>query len=225
MAGNTKTQQAIVLLSIGLIAAGAWVAFREASPYLRGGIGDTERFAAIERAAPDPGPSIASQRLVLDNCVRTMTSLYARLQPSERRQVAIGNCLRTADGIATENPASSYAWYAGALASERLGDVSGMAARLVMSQKTGPTEQWIAELRVPLAEEHLATLGPQALANHERDLRMLVGSSRGINSIARRYVDVASFRERITAIVETMPETEQRRFVSRVETASQSDGT
>lgn len=193
---------------------------REASPYFSTGIEDAERFAALADKVPTPGLSIASERLVLDNCVRVISSLYGRLQPGGRKTEVSSNCLAAADASVRQNPSSSYAWYVGALTSGLAGDTAGMNERLLKSQQTGPTEQWIAELRVPLAEDHLADLAPDVRANHDRDLRMLVASLRGIASIAGRYVNQADFRERITSIVETMPEADQRRFVSQVGTAA-----
>ena len=222
MAGNSATRQAILLLSLALVAAGAWVGLREASPYFSVGIEDAERFAALADKVPSPGPSIASERLVLDNCVRTISSLSGRLQPGSRKAEVSNNCLRAADAIVRRNPSSSYAWYVGALTSERTSDTAGMNERLLRSQQTGPSEQWIAELRVPLGEEHLAELTPEVRANLDRDLKMLVASTRGISSMADRYVRQAEFRERITAIVETMPEEDQHRFVSRVESSARS---
>jgi hypothetical protein len=221
MAGSSATRKAILVLSLALLGAGAWVGVREASPYFNGGIEDAERFASLVAKVPAPGPSIASERLVLDNCVRTISSLYARLQPSARKAEVSTNCLKAADTIAKQNPSSSYAWYVGALTSALTHDTPGLNARLLQSQETGATEQWIAELRVPLAEDHLADLTPDVRANHDRDLRMLVATVRGIDSIAERYVGQTDFRERITAIVETMPEGDQRRFVSQVGAAAQ----
>lgn len=222
MADNAATRRAILFLSLALLGAGGWVGVREASPYFSSGIEDTERFSALAEAAPIPGPSIASERLILDNCVRTITSIYARLQPAARKAEVNGHCLEAADAAVQVNPSSSYAWYVGALTSALTGDIAGMNMRLLRSQQTGPSEQWIAELRVPLAEDHLGDLTPDVRANHDRDLGMLVASTRGISSIADRYVRQADFRERITAIVETMPEDDQRRFVSRVGSSARS---
>ena len=216
MTGSSATRKAIIVLSVGLLCAGAWVGWREALPYFTGGIEDAERFAALAEKVPLPGPSIASERLVLDNCVRTISSLYGRLQPSVRKAAVNSNCLKAADAIVKQSPSSSYAWYVGALTSQLTHDTAGMNARLLQSQQTGPTEQWIAELRVSLAEDHLADLTPEVRANHDRDLSMLVATVRGIASIAERYIGQADFRDRITAIVETMPEDDQRRFVSQV---------
>jgi hypothetical protein len=216
MADNTATRRAVLFLSLALLGGGAWVGYREASPYFKSGIEDTERIAALAEAVPTPGPSIASERLILDNCVRTIGSTYGRLQSATRKAAVNGNCLKAADAAVRQNPSSSYAWYVGALTSALTGDASGMNMRLLRSQQTGPSEQWIAELRVPLAEDHLADLSPEVRANHDRDLKMLVASTRGISSIANRYVTEAAFRERITAIVETMSEADQSRFVSQV---------
>lgn len=222
MADSTATRKAILVLSLALLGGGAWVGYREALPYFSSGIEDAERFSALAEGPPTPGPSIASERLVLDVCVRTIASIYGRLQSATRKATVNDNCRKAADAAVRVNPSSSYAWYVGALASGLTGDIAGMNMRLLRSQQTGPSEQWIAELRVPLAEDHLGQLAPEVRANHDRDLRMLVASSRGISSIAGRYVDEAGFRERITAIVEAMPEEDQRRFVSRVGSAARS---
>ena len=224
MAGSIATRQVVFVLATALLSAGAWTAVREAAPYFKAGIDDAERFASLARAEPAPGPSIASERLVLDNCVRTLSSLYGRLQPSDAKNQVGNHCLAAADAAATRNPSSSYAWYVGAMAAARSGDVAGMNDRLAMSQETGPYEQWIAELRVPLAEDHFDELTPDVRAHHDRDLEMMVASRRGIATIAGRYVSQPTFRERITAIVETMPEADQRRFVGRVTSAAGQGG-
>lgn len=224
MAGSSATIRAILVVSLALLGAGAWVGWREAAPYFNGGIEDTERFASLATRAPSPGLSIASERLVLDNCVRTIFSVYARLQPSGRKAEVNDNCLTAADAIAKRSPSFSYAWYVGALTSALNRDIAGMNARLLQSQVTAPTEQWIAELRVNLAEDHLVELTSAVRANHDRDLRMLVATVRGITSIADRYVGQADFRDRITAIVDTMPEDDQRRFVSVVGAAAERGG-
>lgn len=208
------------MLSIALVATGVWVGMREAAPYFNAGTNDPERYATLAERVPEAGLSVASERFVLNNCVRNISSLYGRLQPAATKAEVSANCRMAADAMVRRNPSSSYAWYVGALTSELAGDIEGMNERLLQSQQTGPEEQWIAELRVPLAEGRLAELTPEVRANHDRDLAMLVASARGIASIAARYVQQAEFRERITDIVETMPQDDQRRFVSKVGAAA-----
>ena len=88
-----------------------------------------------------------------------------------------------------------------------------MNEHLHTSQATGKASQWVAEQRVALAEYYREHLDERVLAGNDADLEMLVRSQRGIGSIATRYVNDPAFRERITAIVETMPEDIQRRFI------------
>ena len=61
-----------------------------------------------------------------------------------------------------------------------------------------------------------------ARATHQRDLALLVQSQRGIATIARRYVAQPDFRERITAIVEALPQADQVRFLANVKEATSS---
>jgi hypothetical protein len=62
-------------------------------------------------------------------------------------------------------------------------------------------------------------LNDLARSAHDDDLRMLVRSDRGIATIATRYVSDAAFRDRITAIVETMTPPDQQRFIGSVRNA------
>jgi hypothetical protein len=205
------------LLFVALATAGGLVAFAEARPYFSGGVLAFERFQAIAEGRLVPGPSIASQRLVLDSCAHAMTSVYGRMQPSDRRTAVYAGCSRLADEVTMASPTFSYAWFVGALAAERLGDHEAMNSKLISSQVTGPTEQWIAELRADLAERHLSDLTPEARRGHDRDLMMLVSSDRGVRSMARRYTRDPEFRARIVPLVEAMPMEQQHRFLRSIE--------
>src|SRR5690606_28801996 len=89
----------------------------------------------------------------------------------------------------------------------------GMNARLWRSRITGPNELWIVMERVALSERHVGRLDDQGLAAEDADLRLMVVSSKGIRALARFYVSMAGFRERVTGIVETMPDRDQNRFL------------
>lgn len=217
--GRQPFRLAMVALSCGLVVAGSWVAYREAAPYFAGGILPQERFTALVEDSLRPGPSIASQRLVLTSCVDAITSVYGRIQPTERRGIVQERCLEIAEQIGATDRTDSLAWYVAALTASRLGRPPLMNGYIRSSQQTGPNEQWLAELRVALAEDNFANLEPDTLRGHEADLRLLAVSPAGVRSIARRYVDDAGFRERITAVVETMDPSVQRRFVDQVQAA------
>ncbi|CAN7442054.1 hypothetical protein LJR016_002843 [Devosia sp. LjRoot16] len=213
-------QGAMLFVTLALATSGAAVAYIEAKAYLSAGIVPRERFDALVADDIDIGLSSASHTLILRNCYEAMTSVSSRLQPTVRRSAVAANCVATADRISAEEPANSFAWYIAALAAAETGDIPGMTQRLRMSQLAGPSEQWIVELRVNLAEDHLAALSPDALAGHDGDLTLLAQSQRGVSSIAQRYVRQAGFRERITALVEKLPAEDQQRFLDYVRGAA-----
>src|SRR5690606_23161383 len=126
------------------------------------------------------------------------------------------SCLSKANAIARESVSNGYAWFVGALMASRLGQDGAMQARLIRSYKAMPNDQWLAALRVNLVEDRLDEVGASLLAEHERALKLLVRSQRGIDSSARRWIGDEDFRERILALVETLPERDQERFVGRV---------
>lgn len=220
MKGSPRVAQgAMLVVTLALATSGAAVAYVEAKAYLSAGIDPRERFDALATDSVDIGLSSASHTLFLNNCYEALTSVFSRLQPARRNSVA-ANCLAATDRITAAEPANSFAWFVGALAAAKAGDLPGMTQRLRMSQVAGASEQWIAELRVDLAEDHLAALSPEAQAGHANDLTLLVQSQRGVSAIAERYVRQADFRERITALVEKLPNAQQERFLQYVRGAA-----
>jgi hypothetical protein len=212
---------AVLAGSALLAAAGAVTATQEFEVFAAGGLGAADRFAALEARDYHDAPSLLSKRLVLDACVEAIAGLYGRMQAGGRRDAVLGHCRREADAIADEVPGYAYAHYVGALAAARLGDMAGFNQRVLSAQVTGANEQWVAELRADLVEDHLSAASTEVSRRHEADLRLLVASGRGIASISKRYVRQPDFRERITRIVEAMPEADQARFVSTVGRAAQ----
>lgn len=213
-------QGAMLIVALALATSGAAVAYVEAKSYLSAGILPRERFDVLASGDIDIGVSTASHMLVLNNCYEAMTSVTARLQPAVRRSAVATNCLKAADAISAGEPVNAFASYVAAVAAADRGDIPGMTQRLRMSQLTGPSEQWIVELRVNLAEDHFAALTPDALAGHDRDLTLLAQSQRGVASIAQRYVRREDFRARITALVEKLTPVEQQRFLEHVRAAA-----
>ena len=189
----------------------------EAATYFHGGATSVQRVAATVNLDRVAGLSIATQQATLLDCdaaLRTPNSLEMRFLPEQVRIDMVPHCRTVADEIAASAPTTSMAWFVGARASTQLDDWPGFNDRLLRSQLTGPTEQWIAERRVALAEDNYDRLDERTRAGNERDLRMLIGSLSGIYALTRRYLDDPAFRERITAIVESMPEASQARFLS-----------
>jgi hypothetical protein len=210
-----------LIVGAGLLAGGgAMTAVQELNPFAAGGTTAASRFAALAEGAYVPGPSLLAKRLLLDTCLEAVVGAYGRLQAASDRRPVLEHCLNYADIIVGEAPSYALGWYVGALAAAEMDDVPGFNARLRNAQITGPAEQWVAELRVRLLEDHMDETADDVRARHESDLRLLVASRRGIASIAERYVRDPAFRERIGAIVETMPEADQARFVATVRSAA-----
>ncbi|MGV8833382.1 MAG: hypothetical protein ACOH2N_15525 [Devosia sp.] len=178
-----------------------------------------DRVLAMDGVNELPGLSIESENQALLDCtgaLQAMHSLAMMYRTPEQRAQLVPKCLAMSDNLAERSPSNAYAWYVGALASAQIEDWNGFNQRLAMSWRAGRIEQWIGELRVALAEGNYSRLDDITTANNALDLHMLVLSTRGVHAIAQRYVSDPGFRERITAIVETLPVEDQNRFVADV---------
>lgn len=201
------------LTSLLLAGGSAYALLAESGPYLFAGSGLSQRVEALAGGKLHAGLSRPARDLVLDDCVQVAGSLFGLSLRTDLRNAAIANCADAAAGFAAASPAYSYAYYVEALMAAERNDPATLNRALTTARAVAPTEQWLAELRVKLAEEQLAQLEPATLAGHEADLGLLVMSQRGIRTIARRYAAVESFRGRITAIVENLPVEQQKRFI------------
>lgn len=213
----------------GLLCALFWLgaaplAYVELRPFLTGGQTREARFEIIVTGGERPGISSYAQRLTLDNCLEAINSIYGRAQPTLRRQKALTSCGDLSAQIVAASPANAFAWFIGALVAAGEGNVAAMNDRLVHSRQTSPNEQWIAELRVELAESWLDDLDASNKEGHELDLKLMTESYRGAQSVARRYINDVQFRERIVVLVETLPEDTQLRFVQNVRRAAREMG-
>lgn len=220
MAKTRATHRVVLVASIALLLGAVAAAYSESRAYVGGGLTPAESFTALLDGQQKPGLSVASTRLVLDGCYDALQGVYGRLRPTAERRTVAEKCRDLVATTTTEMPSYSFAWYVGALAAVQLEQPAGLVDALRQSQLTGPTEQWLAELRVALAEDHFQQLPADVRSNNDNDLALLVVSDRGIASIARRYVDDPGFRERIADIVEKLSEHDQQRFISTIELAT-----
>lgn len=209
----------IVAASLLLVAA-VVAAFLEATPYVNAGPSSGEQFEALRVGRAADGISINSHVVAMDSCLLALRSVYGRARPTADRLSVAETCRERAVSERAVSPSFAYAWYIEAMASSVRGDWPAMNRASVMAQRTAPTEQWLAELRVALAEQNFPVLDSVALAAHEFDLALLVRSNRGIASIATRYVEDSSFRSRITDIVSGLDPTSQRAFLDAIRVAA-----
>lgn len=212
----------IAAIGLVLLGLGASAMYVESSAYLIGGDTSVQRVARWTTTGSNSGWSIATQNVNLLDCANVLNApaaLAVRYLDDATRNALAPTCLSVASSITSNAPAASYAWYVEALAHAAMGDSAAMNEALRRSQLTGANEQWIAERRVELAENHFDELEPSVLHRHEADLSMLVLSERGIASIAGRYATDMAFRDRIVAIVETLSADNQQRFLNQVRSA------
>jgi hypothetical protein len=216
-----RTAPHILMVLSALLAGGAGLAaYAEGAPYLSSGLTAEEKFETLVRDAMPVGVSLDAMKLALDDCLRAVRSIHGRAQPTPRRTRMLESCGRLTAEITASAPSYSYGWFVRALVLEQQGDEKGFSAALMRAQLTGPNEQWVAELRADLAEDRFDALDPRVKELHLQDLALLVRSERGVHSIARRYVEEPQFRERITAIAETLAPADQRRFLDHVRSAA-----
>jgi hypothetical protein len=208
-------------LSLAGVCFGAYSVAREAAIFDRSPERSIEEYDRIASGRAELGLSAYSKKQVLNSCYYGLGSRLALVRPAAEIRRFAGQCLEKANAITATMPTNSFGWLVAAVAAEALDDTAGMNNALVRSQKTGPREQWITELRVKLAEDNYTKLDDTSRKVNEMDLALLAESYRGVKTIASRYVNDAGFRERITTVVSALPNEVQRRFLWSVKKAAQ----
>ncbi len=209
----------MVVFGLFLSVAAAAALWQESSPYISGSGTVTDRMRNIINGTRELGMATKTQQGLLKDCQASIgTFAEAYLTPDDRG-VLRQNCLNAAKTIVAATPASSYSWALLAYLSGREGDFKARDDALIMSEATGPSELWIADLRIKIAEMSLDKLSDDGRKAYDADLRLMVQGRVGLASIAKRYVDDPAFRERITGIVETLPPQNQAWFVQNVRSA------
>nr|MBF0685767.1 hypothetical protein [Pseudomonas sp.] len=146
---TSRSPTNLVLVAFGalLIAGGVVVTFAELRPFLRASDTPPARMLTLAEGKTEHGFSTSARQLFLFDCRSAIISLFARIQTEAVRRSLNQNCLSASDRLAAEQPTFSIAWLTGALAASQLEDWDGFNLRLEHSQRTGPTEQWIAQIR------------------------------------------------------------------------------
>lgn len=207
-----------ILFLLGAIGS-ATIFSWELRPFLAPPIEATEDAKLYAFEEFSTGLSSYSKEVVMKDCLFGLLG-YSDIQLlyAPARNV-VEKCFDRATQVVSRTPSDSFAWFVKAVASSRLIRTEAFNEALQNSQKTAPNEQWIARERFAITEFYLPRASAETMATHETDLALLVKSYRGVKLIARRYVSTPDFRARITAIVEKLPPSEQRRFVSNIKAA------
>ena len=218
---NNASLLLMFIFALLLLLSSLFAFIKESAPFFSGRISPETRFEHFEMAQEVKiGLSIYAHQLELNDCLEALAEPFGMAQPISRRMKVFSSCQTLSMDIVKSSPLYSYAWFIAAFSSVHLGQYEDFNYQLEQSQNTAPNEQWLAELRANLAENNLTNLSPAAIKGQERDLILLVKSKRGVVSIARRYVNDPSFRKRIIALVETLPESQQAKFINNVRAAA-----
>ena len=207
----------IILCALALLvlAVGGWTLAKELE-FGASGLTSVQRLDQKPVELTIPGLSLHTRQQALMDCaytVQRLGSLEMRYQTDAFRSDLPDRCHKLALAAVSTMPTYSYGWLVAAMSAAASADWADVNDHLYRSQLTGRESQWIAEMRVTLAESHRAQLDERTRIGNDRDLQLLVRSQRGVGTIARRYISDPAFRDRITAIVETMPDDVQLRFV------------
>jgi hypothetical protein len=213
---NSLAALTLAVFGITLLGLGAWVFAREGGTYLLHA--NTPVTSINLRSENDPtGLGIATRTDVLRECdstLRSAKSFELMVLSSVKFEDLRQRCAQISEDIAQSAPTFSLDWAVAARAAAVGGDWPKMNEYFRASQQTGPNEQWIGRLRFEMADVFFDQLDDISRSAYDQDLAMLIKSNKGIPYIARQYVLDVAFRARITAVLESMSETDQRRYVS-----------
>lgn len=216
----------LVLMAFGILltVGGAWAMRLELTPFTTANASPSARMLELVNGGTNYGLSISSKQVMLFDCRQAMLSLTARLQPSTMRNNLNRNCLAASDELGAEQPTFAIAWVTGAVAASQLGDWDGFNQRLARSLRVGSVEQWIAEMRVSMAEEYFDHLTDDNKAGNAADMMLMTNNDPGLLALARIYVQSPSSRGRITATIDATPDVTREKFARRVRMLSTDAG-
>jgi len=164
---------------------------------------EAARFAAIASGTVTPGTSLFAKDRYFSDCLDLPDSLYARVQPSDRRAAFLAACADAARSVTAAMPTYARAWLALALT-----DVDA----LDQARATAPEVAWFADRRLLLALRHDT--------EPTRDIAVLLTSAAGTRALAAHYLAMPESRELFLSVAERAPLDQQRRFLSAIKAAA-----
>jgi len=204
-----------------LFLAGLPAAWAEISAVVRPGHSFQTRATSLANGTTRVAASTDSQRRVLEICLDVLSDLRSWLPDAPNRAAILSHCKNETDRALRFTPVDSYLWTVLAWLELDLGETQRARDALETARALAPDEMWLAARRLPLSERLAARGIPDQRAAQDADLLVLAQSRSGIATLARRYLDEPIFRDRITKLVATLTDEEQRRFVRNVRVETQ----
>lgn len=188
----------------------------ELSPFGLPRVTDTAFFAEFAQNAGHQGLSTYSRQLLMTECYKGTQRVWREGKFDGAARDFLESCDAAATRAVEAVPTFSYGWLTKAyVAMSRLDD-KGFNASLAMAHRTAPDSLWLIEGRVRLAELYNLLLDPVNRAYHDEDLKQLAQSGNGSRLLAELYQKDEHFRQKVVALVETLPPDVQKRFLQNV---------
>lgn len=215
--GNRHRPAILLICGLLLLIAAGYAGVKEISSYIYGSGTIRAKVEDYSMGNVDPGISIQSQTAYLLDCDLVMNSIVGRAQPTESRIRTLAACLAGATNIAKASPSFALAWVISATALAYKADWERFKVVLRYAYRSARSEQWLAKMRVGLAERHLQHYDEQLLQLHQNDLALLLSTPDGRAFLAPRYKTWEAAREQIDLILNDVPETWRDRFLRAVD--------
>jgi len=205
---------------VGLFASivllvSAYAAYREAAPFLTGGM--TARDVTENGGGAGVfGISSYSQRLALDQCRESLLSVAASLRPANERQAAAKTCETMARDILQRNPADAYAATILAAAGFAEGNPEMARRSYRLSWQIAPNEFWLGALRLDLARDHILPDAGDLAGVVESDLMLHGRSQNGRVILAHWYLQDPAARKILAGTLDRLPENDKAAFLDVV---------
>ena len=209
----------LLLLSLACLGLGAFALRAEAgASSLGSGSSQLPQFLSMMDEAPPLPLSVEGQRAWLRNCevaLQAAAPLALRFASDRQKAAVLPFCANLAQASVAADKTDAYAWLVLATTQIRQGEMDAASQSIVWSALTGHNESWLAQIRFDLVQNNYAALSASAQSAGDADTAILVQSNRGA-AVARQYVADADFRRRAEQLIEALPETVQRRFISLI---------
>lgn len=211
------------ILSVCALLAALPALWLEGRAVLGAGYSQATRVQAMERGQPRAALSLDSQRRVLLLC-RNVISHPDFATATQAQQTAVtAHCTQQVDRAHAGMPSDGYPLTEQANLLRLGGQVEQMLTAVARARALAPNEMWQAELRYRLVQPFEWIMTPAEYEGQNADLRVMVQSRNGMRLLARRYLQDRNFRARITGIVETLSDEDQRRFLYNIRVAAEAE--
>jgi len=174
--------------------------------------GSQTRFQPIS-AIGDPSFSHSSRHDVLMACASDLAEPWAGFHTKQRRRGKAMHCIDISRKILKDTPTLSFAHYIMAISSHHLGDNTAMHRHILLSQRFGQFEGWLAERRFILFANLITAATEKNLTT---DIATLLGTQPGTELLTKYFLARPELRPMIKATTNRASTGDQQRFLNLI---------